>query len=181
MKLVIAAGNFYDIAVHYTSPKIDIARRPVEFHEDPYTALHGSQRQELEDAEIKVSSPACDKIADAYARHNHPPHFDTAVGKLLRLVNAKLDSRVRPQLFLSPNGSGLEGHDEPVDLLGAMWQMLFDMICVNGDHRRCRACRNWFEVSPNDSRGDRQYCSDACRMRSYRQRKKSGTLVGGDG
>jgi hypothetical protein len=171
LSLGFMASQHYEIRLYFTSPAVDFARRDISFHADPIVALRPSERVQFEKLGLRHTSPALERLAEAYERQHHPPHFDFAAGKLLRLVNYKLTNRVRPQLFWAPDGSGLEGHDAPVDLLGAMWQLLFDAICAKGEHKRCLCCRGWYEVSTASSRMDRQYCSDACRMKEYRRRK----------
>jgi hypothetical protein len=37
-------------------------------------------------------------------------------------------------------------------------------------HRRCAQCQIFFPVHPGSGRPEKRYCSDACRMRAYRQR-----------
>jgi hypothetical protein len=173
--LVAEATCYYDVAGEYTCPRIDIGRMPVAFHGDPYLALSGTHRLELQDAGLSIKHAQIERLEEAYRRNNHPQYFEFAIGKLMRLVNAKLNSHVRPQLFWSKDGSGLEGHDQPTDLVGAMWHLVFDLIRGNGEHRRCLACQSWYEVSTAGSRNDRQYCSDACRMRAYRRRRAKPT------
>jgi predicted nucleic acid-binding Zn ribbon protein len=118
------------------------------------------------------SSPNFDNFWASYERHKHPPLYDVAAGKLMRLVNYKLAPRVALRLYWSPDASGLEGHNSPLDLLGAMWCLLLDAICNNAHHKLCVVCGNHYEVSLVGCREDRQYCSTACRMKKYRQRKK---------
>lgn len=165
--------SHYEISYPRAGPNIDYARRPESFHADPVMQLSGARRAELELAGYSSSSPNLDAICAAYERHNHPPGYGLGTGKLMRLVNYKLTPRVGPRLYWSPDASGLEGHNSPIDLLGAMWYLLFDAICKNALHKPCVVCGNPYEVSMVASREDRQFCSDACRMKKYRQRKKS--------
>ncbi len=59
----------------------------------------------------------------------------------------------------------------PVDFLSAIWLQLADAIQENREYRRCEECGKWFRVvSQGGSR--RNFCSDACRVRAYRRRKK---------
>ena len=58
--------------------------------------------------------------------------------------------------------------DEPID---AMWVQLTLAIAGNMNLRRCTECRTWFPISSGENRSDKEYCSDACRMRAYRKRK----------
>jgi hypothetical protein len=46
-------------------------------------------------------------------------------------------------------------------------------------HRRCEQCQTFFQVHPGLGRPEKKFCSDACRMRAYRQRlaeQKGGTV-----
>jgi hypothetical protein len=52
--------------------------------------------------------------------------------------------------------------------LDVQWGM---SIAADVEHRQCSACPNWFAVHPGSARPEKQFCSDACRMRAYRQRK----------
>ena len=60
----------------------------------------------------------------------------------------------------------------PKTLLSAMWLQL--ALAVEGlvNFGRCQQCKALIEVAPGSNRPDRKYCSDACRMRAYRERKK---------
>jgi hypothetical protein len=37
--------------------------------------------------------------------------------------------------------------------------------------RACVQCRKWFTLEAGRGRSDKEYCSNACRMRAYRKRK----------
>ena len=41
------------------------------------------------------------------------------------------------------------------------------------EHRKCLVCSTWFGVHPDSGRPEKTYCSDACKMRAYRERKKT--------
>jgi hypothetical protein len=55
-------------------------------------------------------------------------------------------------------------------LLDVQWAMSIEAGEV---HRRCPECTTWFVVHPNAGRPEKQYCSNACRMRAYRRRRRS--------
>lgn len=54
-------------------------------------------------------------------------------------------------------------------------------IAGNASHRQCEVCSTWFAVGPEGSRPEKEYCSDACRMRAYRRRKKLSSAVSQSG
>jgi hypothetical protein len=65
----------------------------------------------------------------------------------------------------------------PPSLLHALWAQLVVAIDGGGNLGACVQCGKWFmiEVGKGRSgRSDKQYCSDACRQRAYRERKSSG-------
>jgi len=62
----------------------------------------------------------------------------------------------------------------PVTLQEALWAQLFLMIDGNLNLRGCVQCRKWFTLEAGRGRADKEYCSNACRMRAYRKRKLSG-------
>jgi hypothetical protein len=57
------------------------------------------------------------------------------------------------------------------DALNAQFLLAID---GNLNLRGCKVCRKWFTLEAGRGRSDKEYCSDACRMRAYRKRKGSG-------
>jgi hypothetical protein len=59
----------------------------------------------------------------------------------------------------------------PTTLLNALWTQL--ALAINGSQslRTCVECKKWFAIESDRGRSDKEYCSDACRMRAYRKRK----------
>ena len=62
----------------------------------------------------------------------------------------------------------------PVTLQEALWAQLVLAIDGNLNLRACVQCRKWFTLEAGRGRSDKEYCSNACRMRAYRKRKGSG-------
>jgi hypothetical protein len=62
----------------------------------------------------------------------------------------------------------------PESLYHALRAQLLLAIDGNQNLRACVQCRKWFTLEAGHGRSDKQYCSDACRMRAYRKRKVSG-------
>lgn len=60
----------------------------------------------------------------------------------------------------------------PVNLSSALFLQFAHSVSGNKNFRACEACSNWIEVTPGAGRPEKLYCSDACRMRAYRKRKK---------
>jgi hypothetical protein len=59
----------------------------------------------------------------------------------------------------------------PTTLLNALWTQLALAIDGRQSLRSCIECKRWFAIESNRGRSDKEYCSDACRMRAYRKRK----------
>jgi hypothetical protein len=53
-----------------------------------------------------------------------------------------------------------------------LWAEFFLAIDGNMNLGTCVQCRKWFPLEAGRGRSDKVYCSDACRMRAYRKRKK---------
>jgi len=63
----------------------------------------------------------------------------------------------------------------PKNLLGAMYLQLAQDFTGERTYRKCETCDVWFEIGTGDNanKATRVYCSDACRLKAYRRRKKS--------
>ena len=59
----------------------------------------------------------------------------------------------------------------PCTFLDALWTQFLLAVDGNKNFSRCDQCPVWFPVGAAGHRPDRLYCSDACRMRAYRNRK----------
>ena len=62
----------------------------------------------------------------------------------------------------------------PVTFQEALWAQLALAIVGNLILHECVQCRKWFTLEAGRGRSDKEYCSNACRMRAYRKRKGSG-------
>jgi hypothetical protein len=61
---------------------------------------------------------------------------------------------------------------EPQDLGQALWWQFLLSVCELRNHTQCQVCGRWYELSPQVNRSDRLYCSDACRFKAYRRRRR---------
>lgn len=64
---------------------------------------------------------------------------------------------------------------EPLSLISAMWLQL--ALAITGDKRfeACKFCRRMFEISTEQTgfRSHREFCTDSCKTKDYRKRKRS--------
>ncbi len=73
-------------------------------------------------------------------------------------ISFLLNANGEPQMCIRPNS-----------LLDALWTQLTLAVVGKQNLRRCAVCSTWFPVEA--ARSDKEYCSRACRMRAYRERK----------
>jgi hypothetical protein len=86
-----------------------------------------------------------------------------------------LEKRSGANIELLLKGEPLSGFPRicirPHDLKDALYAQLLLAIAGNVDLRACVQCRKWFTLEAGRGRSDKEYCSNACRMRAYRKRK----------
>lgn len=81
-------------------------------------------------------------------------------------VNAYWDSeRKRPSLRIVPT-----------TLLEAMWVRFAEAIVLDKRFQPCQQCSKWFDISVETARKTKQYCSNACRSKAYRERQEARLL-----
>jgi len=89
------------------------------------------------------------------------------------LINEGLKGRVSAQMGWSNDEGRQVTQLVPDSLIGAMWLQFSMAVSRDIDFEHCLECQSWFEIAPGSGRPDKSYCSDACRMRAYRKRKKA--------
>ncbi len=84
-----------------------------------------------------------------------------------------LEEGLRGRTEFGVSGAGdLAATLMPKGLIGALWLQAALAITGKADYRQCTDCPTWFALSPEQGRPDKRFCSDACRMRAYRKRRK---------
>ena len=60
----------------------------------------------------------------------------------------------------------------PRNLLAALWLQFARAVDGERDYRQCRSCRQWFQITYDNTgrRKTRVFCSNACRSKAYRAR-----------
>jgi hypothetical protein len=102
------------------------------------------------------------------------------VRRLQDIVDKQLLGSVSPRLESVQRG-GLELAVVPLTLRGVLWLQFAQAVSGNKEFRTCRTCREWFKVSPESARTNRQFCSEACRSRAYRGRKEQAQRLAAEG
>jgi hypothetical protein len=99
--------------------------------------------------------------------------FRPAMMRVQAVINKRLAGRASPRLLWDRSLSELSVHLAPDGLVGALWLQFAQAVAGDRTFRSCGECKRWYETYPDSARADRQYCSDACRVRAYRRRKNA--------
>jgi hypothetical protein len=91
---------------------------------------------------------------------------------LIRVVNDHIAKHTRSVLEWS--GKRMSRLALAKNLLGTLWLQFERSIAGMREYRRCLTCGDYMEISHTVTRSDKEYCSDACRAKAYRNRKGSG-------
>jgi hypothetical protein len=71
-----------------------------------------------------------------------------------------------------PSGASPRLCIRPSHLRDALWVQLAHAIGGSQSLGTCVECKAWFTIPAGGGRSDKEYCSNACRMRAYRKRKR---------
>ena len=100
--------------------------------------------------------------------------FLPALNYVQGVINTHLRKRTQSTLQGTGNiASPFDLQIKPDSLIGAIWLQFALALDGNYDYHPCEECSLWFAISPGAGRPEKQYCSDACRMRAYRKRKSA--------
>jgi hypothetical protein len=156
----------------YATPRVILAlengiSHPSMFSEEDWATIQG---QRLREPDLGGGDPR-------YRPGGNPtftPNDAVMASWLLVIqkVTAGMYGRVNQVLFWDSKRRKTDMETRPTNLLGALWLQFGLSIRFEKDARRCLECSRWFEVSPGTSRSDRELCSDSCKSKSYRSRKK---------
>lgn len=96
--------------------------------------------------------------------------------------STELIRRVLDQVQTAPtaeiNEDGTVGlYDVAYDLWSALNIQLVEAIADRKQYRPCDECGKPIEISPTVNRTERAYCSNSCRVKAYRERKKDAVLM----
>lgn len=92
---------------------------------------------------------------------------------LQKLVNNELVDRVTNKLLFKNDCSGSYNVITANNLIGFMWLQL--SLSIEGDlkYRKCVVCKKTFRLDHRNRGKPRRFCSDACKSKDYRNKKKA--------
>jgi hypothetical protein len=88
---------------------------------------------------------------------------------LQHVVNERVEVHTSARLLWEQGRTRLRLRVTPHNLLGCLWLQLARAIDGDRRYQQCEACRGWFELG-RDDRGDRIYCTLACKQWAFRDR-----------
>jgi len=115
------------------------------------------------------------RIDERYRHHGLDParHHKENARRLDWLFNVHL-RLVQPRISFQP-GLPARLSYTPLTLLAAMWLQLSLAITDDKEFQACKFCRGLFEISTAQTgfRRHREFCSDSCKTKDYRKRKRT--------
>jgi len=99
----------------------------------------------------------------------HPDADHVSALEELGILVSRNIANVRPVFGEDSLEGRLKLHLIPTNLLEAMWLQLGQAIEFNKKFRKCRQCETWFSISHREARSDKQFCTEACKAKGYRQ------------
>jgi len=113
------------------------------------------------------------RTSDFYASFSlaHAPPEHSPLGLLDKICNTQLRG-VSPRLARAKERTGLAMVLQPDSLLSAMWLQFAEAAVGGKEFANCETCGTWFQFRRVSDRATRKYCSNACRVRAYRNRKE---------
>jgi hypothetical protein len=117
----------------------------------------------------------------AWARVNLKPPYEDDRARCTWLFNVHLQ-RVQARMSFQPD-SLPKLLFSPLNLLAAMWLQLALSVVGSKEFRACKHCRRLFEISTEETgyRSHREFCSESCKTKDYRRRKRTALKMAKDG
>ena len=117
--------------------------------------------------------PVAMEVAAPWDKAIRPGDLETPA---LHVVQAKVNKKMKelgvvPQLVWGFDLRQLRLELQPPSLLAALWVQLLNTINGDRHYLLCGGCKEWFEVH-TQIRSNQLSCSEACRAKVYRMRKK---------
>jgi endogenous inhibitor of DNA gyrase (YacG/DUF329 family) len=86
-------------------------------------------------------------------------------------INANLPPQAAPELFWTSQRITLNLRFQPPKLIHLLWLQFALTVTGKIGFRECRVCGVWDRIGTNSANANREFCSDACKMKDLRQRQ----------
>jgi hypothetical protein len=171
----------FDLFEEASDPHLEFANTPVTLEgakalADRYGSLHGEGRPRYDFEWYNAIVEMRDAVK-AWQSAKATGDFGRLIRSVARQGRRSIgkpdDSGIDANILLSkdPRSGEAQLCIRPSTLLNALWTKLALAIDGSESLRTCIECKIWFTTKAGRGRSDKEYCSDACRMRAYRKRK----------
>jgi hypothetical protein len=109
---------------------------------------------------------------DRYRRFGDHTAVEAAFTAVAMIADRFLRGSVSSSLYIDSEDGHAELLQDPDSLGSALWLQFAESITAGTRFRKCKACGEWFALPRQGTRSTREYCSDVCRVRTYRQRQE---------
>jgi hypothetical protein len=100
---------------------------------------------------------------------------------LQRQINEHLEPQSAPRLLWNLPAGSLELCWRPATLLGMLWLQFARELSGKLSYRECPVCQTWVRIGHDAARGNRRFCSNACRTQGLRARQGRARELFGEG
>lgn len=150
----------------------DLVVWPDEFEEGPRHKFIHSDGFEMAPEILQFSDFSSDEVQNWLSSLSHGEILRPAKLIAIDKLNQKLKKGFSARVKYGPETEELSFQLRPTSLKTAIFLQLANLLTSSVGVKICQVCSKWFVLNPGQGRNDKQYCSNACKMRAYRARKK---------
>jgi hypothetical protein len=135
-----------------------------------------SQQPKLIDVHLESATSWLETLEGLrYFMRNWSKMGNQSVGKrtLLGGYTEWFEPDLNLHLEIDNETGGVLGHAVAQNLQDLLWTQWGLSVLADTRHSQCAQCEKFFSIQPGSGRANKQFCSDACRMKAYRLRKLS--------
>jgi hypothetical protein len=172
-----AMRRMIELWEHARGGDIEALRAQIRWHDEGTRVLYESHPdkgvQELLNEKVPFSAGAIAAEGDTVFEFFRPGDLvGPALQQVQSVINHRLRGRISVRLLWQPQTGKRTLYVVPTGLIGGLWLQFAQAVEQDLHYRRCSICGTWFEIAPGSGRSDKQFCSNACRTRAYRQRQE---------
>jgi endogenous inhibitor of DNA gyrase (YacG/DUF329 family) len=121
---------------------------------------------------VDESDPGSPRDLDPeFARLTPGDRLLPAILYVQRQINANIPRQAAPELFWTPRTITLSFGFRPRTLSDMLWLQFAMAVTGEIAFRKCRVCGLWDKVGSGSAYSNRDFCSDACKMKDLRRRQ----------
>jgi hypothetical protein len=172
-----AMRRMIELWEHARRGDVESLKSLIRWHDDGTRVLYETHSdkgvQDLLNEKVLFSAGAIAAEGDTVFEFFHPGDLvGPALQQVQSVINHRLRGRISVRLLWQPQTGKRTLYVVPTALIGGLWLQFAQAVEQDLHYRRCSICGTWFEIAPGSGRSDKQFCSNACRTRAYRQRQE---------